>query len=352
MEGKIITLDNLTQYDQNIKEYTKNYTDEKHQEAIEVAEGKTATYVLSANDSNVTSSDYNYLFASDDEFIGSENENGTLLLVDGKRISLSSLKLGDIVLVIETTVADRFVSSTIDSSNGLILHNLEVRKIDLTPYALQSSLNALSTQTTTNLNNKVNKTTTVNGHALSSDVTVTKSDVGLGNVLNVASYSKTETDNLLSAKAASSTLTSHTGNKSNPHGVTKSQVGLSNVPNVNFLQISSKDYTPVKDAGEKYIFNITKMKDWGVYLFSITFEDDKENRVVQTAEIYMRDANEAGYYLSTPFYYYDGKAWEMCMLFCWRDNGVTIELRSLSNMTTQKSFDMYTLLRVKELQQG
>lgn len=350
MEEKIITLDNLTQYDQNIKEYTKNYTDEKHQEAIEVAEGKTATYVLSANDSNVTSSDYNYLFASDYEYTGSTNENGTLLLVDGKRISLSNLKLGDIILVTETTVPDRFVSS---ASNGSVtFHNLEVRKIDLTPYALQSSLDTLENNINNNLSTKVSKTTTVNGHALSGNITVTKSDVGLSNVLNVASYSKTETDNLLSAKAASSTLTSHTGNKSNPHGVTKSQLGLGSVPNVNFLKLSSKDYTPVKDAGEKYVFNITKMKDWGVYLFSITFEDDKENRVVQTAEIYMRDANEVGYYLSTPFYYYDGKAWEMCVLFCWRDNGVTIELRSLSDMTTQKSFDIYTLLRVKELQQG
>ena len=35
----------------------------------------------------------------------------------------------------------------------------------------------------------------------------------------------------LNAKAAATTLSSHTGNKSNPHGVTKSQVGLGNVEN-------------------------------------------------------------------------------------------------------------------------
>lgn len=39
----------------------------------------------------------------------------------------------------------------------------------------------------TELNKKVDKTTTVNGHALSDDVTVTKSDVGLGNVENKSS---------------------------------------------------------------------------------------------------------------------------------------------------------------------
>lgn len=39
-------------------------------------------------------------------------------------------------------------------------------------------------------------------------------------------------DAAIGNKANASDLTSHTGNKSNPHGVTKSQVGLGNVPNV------------------------------------------------------------------------------------------------------------------------
>ena len=42
------------------------------------------------------------------------------------------------------------------------------------------------------INAKVDKTTTVNGHALSGNVTVSKSDVGLGNVLNVAQIPATE----------------------------------------------------------------------------------------------------------------------------------------------------------------
>ena len=40
------------------------------------------------------------------------------------------------------------------------------------------------------LNSKVNNTTTVNGHALSSNVTVTKSDIGLGNVDNTSDANK------------------------------------------------------------------------------------------------------------------------------------------------------------------
>ena len=43
----------------------------------------------------------------------------------------------------------------------------------------------------------------------------------------------------VNSKAAASSLTSHTGNTSNPHGVTKAQVGLGNVPNV-----ATNDQTP------------------------------------------------------------------------------------------------------------
>lgn len=77
---------------------------------------------------------------------------------------------------------------------------------------------------------------------------VTKSQVGLGNVPNVATndqtptYSDTTTLVTLSngekisiafakIKLAITTLINHLANKSNPHGVTKSQVGLGNVEN-------------------------------------------------------------------------------------------------------------------------
>lgn len=44
-------------------------------------------------------------------------------------------------------------------------------------------------------------------------------------------YTKTQSDTALAAKADASSLTSHTGNTSNPHSVTKSQVGLGNADN-------------------------------------------------------------------------------------------------------------------------
>lgn len=50
----------------------------------------------------------------------------------------------------------------------------------------------ISTAQQAALNAKVDKTTTVNGHALSGNVTVTKSDVGLGNVTNDAQVKRSE----------------------------------------------------------------------------------------------------------------------------------------------------------------
>lgn len=83
---------------------------------------------------------------------------------------------------------------------------------------------------------------TVNGKALSSDVSLTASDVGLGNVPNVTTNNQTPTytqasslSNIASGEKLSTSmgkimkaiadLISHLSNKSNPHGVTASQVG-------------------------------------------------------------------------------------------------------------------------------
>ena len=104
---------------------------------------------------------------------------------------------------------------------------------------------------------------------------VTKSQVGLGNVPNVATndqtptYSDTTTLVTLSSgekisiafakiKLAITTLINHRANKSNPHGVTKSQVGLGNVENKSSATIRGEltkgnvttalGYTPANQA--------------------------------------------------------------------------------------------------------
>lgn len=55
---------------------------------------------------------------------------------------------------------------------------------------LSSSLSSLASTVSGQGSNKVDKTTTVNGHALSSNVTVTKTDVSLGNCDNTSDASK------------------------------------------------------------------------------------------------------------------------------------------------------------------
>ena len=94
----------------------------------------------------------------------------------------------------------------------------------------------------TALANKVDKTTKVNGHALNGDVTVTKSDVGLGNVSNVGSSatpSEGGTDNFTTGGAFTALANKvDKTTKVNGHAlsgdvtVTKSDVGLDKVANV------------------------------------------------------------------------------------------------------------------------
>ena len=66
------------------------------------------------------------------------------------------------------------------------------------------------------------------------NVVLTKTDVGLANVDNTADTAKpvsTAQATAIGLKADSLTVSSHTGNISNPHSVTKAQVGLGNVDN-------------------------------------------------------------------------------------------------------------------------
>ena len=125
---------------------------------------------------------------------------------------------------------------------------------------------------------------------------VTKSQVGLGNVPNVVTndqtptYSDTTTLVTLSSgekisiafakiKLAITTLINHLANKTNPHGVTKSQVGLGNVENkssatirgeltkgnvttaLGFTPANQTDMTNAQDA----ITQLNSDKEWKTY---------------------------------------------------------------------------------------
>lgn len=76
---------------------------------------------------------------------------------------------------------------------------------------------------------------TVNGKALSADVTLSAADVGARASSWTPDAAEVGADPAgtaeTKANAVQANLTSHTNNKSNPHSVTKAQVGLGNVDN-------------------------------------------------------------------------------------------------------------------------
>ena len=149
-------------------------------------------------------------------------------------------------------------ANTADVYNKDSVYNKE-EVDDLLEPKLDSSTASTTYATITNLNSHVNNKS--NPHS------VTKAQVGLGNVDNTSdankpvstaqqaalnlkadkstTYSKTEVDDLLAPKLDSETaedtyatitnLNAHTTNKSNPHSVTKAQVGLGNVDNTSDL---------------------------------------------------------------------------------------------------------------------
>lgn len=113
--------------------------------------------------------------------------------------------------------------------------------------------NSFKTTATNHINNKSNP------HG------VTKSQIGLGNVNNtsdankpvstaqataIADAKKAGTDAQATADEAKDAISDHTSNKSNPHSVTKSQVGLGNVDNTSDANkpVSTAQATAIADA--------------------------------------------------------------------------------------------------------
>ena len=100
---------------------------------------------------------------------------------------------------------------------------------------------------------------------------VTKAQIGLGNVTNVEQASKTDFDahardttkhvtqqerTSWNGKADSRALTDHAGNRNNPHGVTKTQVGLGNVINVE--QASKSEFNSHSQNSTIHVTSVDK----------------------------------------------------------------------------------------------
>lgn len=99
-----------------------------------------------------------------------------------------------------TRLNTRFIENEAVTTDKIADGAVNSDKVD-SSIALSSDLSTLSGDVA----NKVDKSTTVNGHALSSNVTVSKSDVGLGNVTNDAQLKAADldTDNTLAANSDS-----------------------------------------------------------------------------------------------------------------------------------------------------
>lgn len=98
----------------------------------------------------------------------------------------------------------------------------------------------LSSTSTNPVQNNVVNTAISNLTQLVGDTSVAEQvEAGLNEAKDYTDNRASALNTTIAAKADTSALNSHTGNKSNPHGVTKAQVDLGNVPNV-----ATNDQTP------------------------------------------------------------------------------------------------------------
>lgn len=174
---------------------TKAYVDQAEEDAVQSAKAY-ADGLLGANDAMV--------------FKGTVGTGGTVTqlptthsvgwtyrVITAGSYAGQTCEVGDLIICITDGTSANNAHWTVAQTNvdGAVTHDaaLTADRIVLGDGngSVKSSGTAISSlATTTQLNTKVDKTTTVNGHALSDDVTITKGDVGLGNVDNTADANK------------------------------------------------------------------------------------------------------------------------------------------------------------------
>lgn len=122
-----------------------------------------------------------------------------------------------------------------------------------------------------------------------------------------------------------------------------------------FNRLTQSDtYSPTKStsvATDTAINLGITINNWSTYVGNITFADDNERSVTSTVIMQYRDKN-SGYYLSTPFMYYDGTDWCHCVLFAWAHDRAKIELRNVIQMSETKTYASGTTIQFKELERG
>lgn len=126
---------------------TFDYVDDEIATVTAIANGKTRTYVLSYTPTD-SSCNGNSVFNSNSDTIDLSQSHKTQL-VDGTILNMSTdLKLGDIILVKETNVPDRWVMS-VNGSGTFTLAKMETSKVDLAPYSENTHTHSVPAPTIT-----------------------------------------------------------------------------------------------------------------------------------------------------------------------------------------------------------
>ena len=136
---------------------------------------------------------------------------------------------------------------------------------------------------------------------------VTKTQVGLGNVVNVEQASKQDFDAHArdttkhitqqeriswNGKADGRALTDHTGNRNNPHGVTKTQVGLGNVVNVE--QASKSEFNSHSQNSTIHVSSVDKNRWNNAQLIKLTNDNGSAKTATGNWDSYVESGMYTG----------------------------------------------------------
>ena len=119
-------------------ENDSNYTTKDDLDnVIEIAEGKTKTYVISTKNNALE-----FTFEWEPIYIKATTYEDTFTTISNQKIPYRDLKVGDIILITDSKLPDRYLANIMynGSEYTYVFYNLETRKMDLDDYALKTEI--------------------------------------------------------------------------------------------------------------------------------------------------------------------------------------------------------------------
>ena len=117
----------------NVESYSKTETDEKITDVVEIAEGKTNSYVV-----NYTN---NAIFNSQEEYVIVDKSSFPITDIALKSINFEDLKYGDIIYITNTDVPDRWVGYI--GEDFISFYKMETSKVNLNDYHTKTEISDL-----------------------------------------------------------------------------------------------------------------------------------------------------------------------------------------------------------------